>query len=253
VTQVVKLAVAVARAWTSGRVLDRVLADNLREAMRLVVTRPTCASRSTRAQKQTLDEALVALKLEWPQLRHVELIEDATLEPAAAACSRARVRSMPTSTASSTASWPTCSRRRRPRPLRRNGRRPCPYRKTVRRGGAMSVLAAQLEAVDGSMPFRVVGQVQAVSGMTLEAIDLTLPLGSLCKITSFGGKTATAEVIGFPPRQDAADAADDTAGVARGDRIESSPPPRASGARPSCSAASSTASGSRPTARARCG
>jgi len=62
-------------------------------------------------------------------------------------------------------------------------------------------LNAQLDAVDGSMPFRVAGQVQAVSGMTIEACDLTLPIGSLCRIDSFGGKSSTAEVIGF--REDA--------------------------------------------------
>ena len=43
----------------------------------------------------------------------------------------------------------------------------------------MPYLAAQLDAVDGSMPFRVVGQVQGISGMTIDAADLTLPLGSL--------------------------------------------------------------------------
>jgi flagellar biosynthesis/type III secretory pathway ATPase len=61
----------------------------------------------------------------------------------------------------------------------------------------VSLLAAQLDAVDGSMPFGVSGQVQAVSGMTIEATDLTLPIGSLCRIHSFGGKTSNAEVIGF--------------------------------------------------------
>ena len=64
----------------------------------------------------------------------------------------------------------------------------------------MNRLTAQLDAVEASMPFGVVGQVQAISGMTIEASDLTLPLGSLCQIHSFGGKTSRAEVIGF--RQD---------------------------------------------------
>ena len=55
---------------------------------------------------------------------------------------------------------------------------------------SLQLLEAQLDAVETAMPFGVVGQVQAVSGMTIEAVDLTLPLGSLCKITSFGGKTS---------------------------------------------------------------
>src|SRR5215212_7608792 len=64
----------------------------------------------------------------------------------------------------------------------------------------MPYLSAQLDAVHGSMPFRVVGRVQGIAGMTIEASDLTLPLGSLCRIDSFGGRHGRAEVIGF--RQD---------------------------------------------------
>jgi len=64
----------------------------------------------------------------------------------------------------------------------------------------MPYLSAQLDAVEGSMPFRVVGRVQGISGMTIEASDLTLPLGSLCRIDSFGGRASRAEVVGF--RQD---------------------------------------------------
>src|SRR5688572_29747828 len=83
----------------------------------------------------------------------------------------------------------------------------------------MTLLAAQLDAVDGSMPFGVAGQVQAVSGMTIEACDLTLPIGSLCRIHSFGGKTSTAEVIGFREHATLLMPLTPTAGVARGDRI----------------------------------
>lgn len=83
----------------------------------------------------------------------------------------------------------------------------------------MRYLAAQLDAVDGSMPFRVAGQVQAVSGMTIEACDLTLPIGSLCRIDSFGGKTSTAEVIGFREDVTLLMPLTPTTGVARGDAI----------------------------------
>lgn len=84
----------------------------------------------------------------------------------------------------------------------------------------MSYLDCQFDAVDSSIPFAVVGQLQGVTGMTLEAADLTLPLGSLCRITSFGGKTSTAEVIGFRHDRTLLMPLGSTSGVARGDRIE---------------------------------
>jgi FliI/YscN family ATPase len=84
----------------------------------------------------------------------------------------------------------------------------------------MPHLTAQLDTVDGSMPFRVVGQVSAITGMTIEATDLTLPLGSLCRIHSFGGRTSAAEVIGFRTEKTLLMPLSNTAGVARGDRIE---------------------------------
>ena len=70
------------------------------------------------------------------------------------------------------------------------------------------------------MPFGVTGTVQSIAGMTIEAADLTLPLGSLCRISSFGGKTATAEVIGFRQDRTLLMPLSPTSGVARGDRIE---------------------------------
>src|SRR5256885_4819193 len=84
----------------------------------------------------------------------------------------------------------------------------------------MPYFSAQLDAVDGCMPFRIVGQVQGISGMTVEASDLTLPLGSLCRIDSFGGRTTQAEVIGFRQDKTLLMPLAGTAGVARGDRIE---------------------------------
>ena len=84
----------------------------------------------------------------------------------------------------------------------------------------MTYLSAQLDAVHGSMPFRVVGRVQGISGMTIEASDLTLPLGSLCRIDSFGGRTSSAEVIGFRQERTLLMPLSGTSGVARGDAIE---------------------------------
>jgi flagellum-specific ATP synthase len=84
----------------------------------------------------------------------------------------------------------------------------------------MPYLTAQLDAVDSAMPFRVAGQVQAISGLTIEASDLALPLGSLCRISSFGGKSSMAEVIGFQRDATILMALSQPAGVARGDRVE---------------------------------
>src|SRR5260370_42120969 len=84
----------------------------------------------------------------------------------------------------------------------------------------MSYLAAQLESVDTTMPFRVVGQVHGISGLTLEAAELPLPVGSVCKISSFGGRKSIAEVIGFRQDHTLLMPLSPVAGVARGDRIE---------------------------------
>jgi FliI/YscN family ATPase len=80
-------------------------------------------------------------------------------------------------------------------------------------------LTDQLDAIDRSMPFGISGQVQAISGLTLEASDLPLPVGSLCRIDSFGGKHSLAEVIGFHKDATLLMSLSDVEGVARGDRI----------------------------------
>ncbi|HEY8749934.1 MAG TPA: FliI/YscN family ATPase [Tepidisphaeraceae bacterium] len=70
------------------------------------------------------------------------------------------------------------------------------------------------------MPFGVTGTVQAVAGLTIEASDLALPLGSLCRIESFGRRKSMAEVIGFRQDRTLLMPLSTTSGVARGDRIE---------------------------------
>jgi FliI/YscN family ATPase len=85
----------------------------------------------------------------------------------------------------------------------------------------MSILDAQLDAVDAAMPFGIAGQVQGISGLTIEASDLPVPVGSLCRIESFGGKTTMAEVIGFAQHRTLLMPLSATGGVSRGDRIES--------------------------------
>ncbi len=84
----------------------------------------------------------------------------------------------------------------------------------------MGYLSNQLEALESSIPFRVVGAVQGISGLTIEASDLALPLGSMCRIHSFGGRSSTAEVIGFQQERTLLMPLSSMAGVSRGDRIE---------------------------------
>ena len=84
----------------------------------------------------------------------------------------------------------------------------------------MSLLGAQIDAVDAAMPLGVSGRVQGISGLTIEACELPLPLGSTCRITSLGGRSCLAEVIGFQSEKTLLMPLTATAGVSRGDRIE---------------------------------
>jgi FliI/YscN family ATPase len=81
-------------------------------------------------------------------------------------------------------------------------------------------LASQLQAVESALPYRVAGQVQAIGGLTIEACHLALPVGSLCRILSFGGRETIAEVIGFQHDRTLLMSMDSSAGVSRGDRVE---------------------------------
>ena len=81
--EVVALAAAIARRVTKrqGVIDDAVLAANVSEAMRLVVAGADVTIAVHPEQRDTLEEALPRLRLEWPSLRHVELTDDATLSP----------------------------------------------------------------------------------------------------------------------------------------------------------------------------
>ncbi|MDP9173015.1 MAG: FliI/YscN family ATPase [Planctomycetota bacterium] len=81
-------------------------------------------------------------------------------------------------------------------------------------------LSAQIDAVANALPFRVVGQVQSISGLTIEANDLALPVGALCGIRSFGGRESVAEVIGFRHDCTLLMSLGSTGGISRGDKIE---------------------------------
>ncbi|HRK30077.1 MAG TPA: FliI/YscN family ATPase [Tepidisphaeraceae bacterium] len=84
-----------------------------------------------------------------------------------------------------------------------------------------SVLSPLFETVDDAMPFGVRGAVQSIAGLTIEAVDLALPIGSLCKIKSMGERECLAEVIGFAADRTLLMPLASPAGVSRGDRIES--------------------------------
>jgi FliI/YscN family ATPase len=85
----------------------------------------------------------------------------------------------------------------------------------------MSTLAAQLETIESALPYGVAGQVCAISGLTIEASDLPLPVGSLCRIYVGGStRTVNAEVIGFQGEKTLLMSLANVAGVSRGDRIE---------------------------------
>ena len=70
------------------------------------------------------------------------------------------------------------------------------------------------------MPLRVVGQVAAVSGLTIEASHLPLPIGTLCDIDRFGRLPCRAQVIGFQRDRTLLMPLSDVAGVAAGDPVE---------------------------------
>ena len=82
-SEVVALASAVARRVTKrqGMLDPDVLAENLREAMKLVCHAADVRIAIHPTQKQTLDDALPRLRMAWPQLKHVEVIADASLAP----------------------------------------------------------------------------------------------------------------------------------------------------------------------------
>ena len=81
--EVVALAIAVARRVTKrqGLLEPAVLTENLREAMKLVVRAGDVKVAIHPSQRQTLEVALPALRLELPRLGHVELVDDPAVEP----------------------------------------------------------------------------------------------------------------------------------------------------------------------------
>ena len=81
--EVVKLAIAVARRVIKKQaaVDPEVLEANLGEAMKLAVGAADLRIAVNPAQRASLNDALPRLKLKWPGLTHVELMDDAGVAP----------------------------------------------------------------------------------------------------------------------------------------------------------------------------
>lgn len=80
---VVHLAVSIARKVTKleGERNPAVVTANVDAAARLVIRASDVRLSLHPGQRQTLLDALPALKLQWPSLAHVELVDDETLTP----------------------------------------------------------------------------------------------------------------------------------------------------------------------------
>jgi len=82
-SEVLKLAVAIARRVTHRQASAdaSVVGDSLANAMKLVVHASDVRIAIHPSSRVTLEDSLPRLKLQWPSLDHVELIEDATISP----------------------------------------------------------------------------------------------------------------------------------------------------------------------------
>ena len=83
----------------------------------------------------------------------------------------------------------------------------------------MARFSEQFRALESALPFGVRGTVTALSGMTIEAADLPVPLGSLCEVTTASGRVASCEVIGFTAERTLLMPLANLSGVSRGDPV----------------------------------
>jgi flagellar assembly protein FliH len=83
ITEVVDLACSVARRVTrrQGVTDPKVLEENLKEAMGLAVHAVDVRIAVHPSQFRTMQHEMPRLKLNWPQLKHVEIIQDTELTP----------------------------------------------------------------------------------------------------------------------------------------------------------------------------
>lgn len=82
-TEVVKLAVAIARRVTKlqGTLDPNVLTENVRQAMKVAVHSTDVRISIHPEQKGALAALLPQLRMDWPKVAHVELIDDANIAP----------------------------------------------------------------------------------------------------------------------------------------------------------------------------
>jgi flagellar assembly protein FliH len=83
ITEVVELSSAIARRVTKRQAAidPGVLTENIREAMSLAVHAADVRIVINPAQRQTLTQELPKLQLHWPNLKHVELVDDPSISP----------------------------------------------------------------------------------------------------------------------------------------------------------------------------
>ena len=84
----------------------------------------------------------------------------------------------------------------------------------------MNFLQPHLDTVEMVNPLGVAGRIEAINGLTIEACELPLPLGSTCRITSSTGRRCLAEVIGFQSDRTLLMPLSAMSGVSRGDLVE---------------------------------
>jgi len=76
--EVIALATAIARRVTKRQAAidPAVLTENIREAMKMAVHAADVRIAINPAQRKTVSDELPQLQLNWPNLKHVELIDD---------------------------------------------------------------------------------------------------------------------------------------------------------------------------------
>lgn len=83
----------------------------------------------------------------------------------------------------------------------------------------MNVLAEQLEIAATTHTIGVTGRVLSSTGMTVQAVGLPVPVGSLCEIVDSCGRVVPAEVIGFRQNVTLLMPMAEAGGLSKGQRI----------------------------------
>jgi FliI/YscN family ATPase len=76
-----------------------------------------------------------------------------------------------------------------------------------------------VDGIAGAVSVGVTGQVRRMTGLTVEAANLPLPVGNLCRINTAAGRMIDAEVIGFTETGTLLMPLAEARGISRGDRV----------------------------------